>query len=60
MDSDLARTLHRNVAASDADISATRRRQADALGRRPIDVRVGADDVHLVARLHVEHITLRL
>ena len=60
MDRDLARTLDRDVAAGDSDVRPAGRRQADALGRRPVDVRVGADDVDVVARLNVEHVPLRL
>ncbi|MNU95202.1 hypothetical protein D3C71_852090 [compost metagenome] len=60
MHRDLARTLHGDVAALDRDVRPARRRQADAFRRRPVDVRGGADDIDFLARLHVEHVGLRL
>src|SRR5471032_2587855 len=60
MDGDLARTLHGDVTAVDGDVGAARRRQGDALGRRPVDIGVGADQIDVVARLHFQLIGLRL
>ena len=60
MDGDLAGTLHRDIATVDGDVGPARRRQADTLGRRPVHIGIGADQIDFIARLHFQLIGLRL
>jgi hypothetical protein len=57
---DLPRTLHRNIPALDRDIRPARRRQADALGRCPVNMCINPNDIDLIASLQIQYVALRL